>query len=162
MNITIRTKTAADLEAISADLEGRLEVVIDDAGEDCSVADDIRHVINALDQAVTAQGEIGDITLELSHAQVEELQTTFENCDTYEDFAGEIVVPTIRQVTEARWGGLDAEILDMPIDAGCAIDCMKVIRAADALLDLLQSISPFQQQAIVDAAEHQCRVYYFG
>lgn len=74
---------------------------------------------------------------------------------------------TVQESIPARWVDfLESEILGMNAEDGCALDCLRVIRAADALLDLCADLEVIDDGAhavmVREAAAAQCGVFYFG
>lgn len=53
---------------------------------------------------------------------------------------------------------LGPELLALPAECAVAEDCLKVIEAANNLIDRCADVAP----KIYDAAAHQCRIFYFG
>ena len=91
MTPTIQIRDEDTLGTLFADLEGRLEVVIDDCGEDCPVAEDIVTAIAFLANASVAN--VFPINAQVDDASVlEQLRISLEGGEEMDGdkFAGSI------------------------------------------------------------------------
>lgn len=154
MNITLIINSQDDLDFLREDLSGRADNHRDE-GEH-KLSDYAFAAMNALPNDFQKE-----VALDLTEDQIEQLEYSLENCA---DLGVSISVkaPTLRSQTLDRWHDLEDEILDMTTGDNCGFDCMRVISAADALLDVLTDCSVAERDAVVAAAMHQARVYYFG
>jgi hypothetical protein len=68
----------------------------------------------------------------------------------------------LSEILSSRWMHFDSDILGMDETDGCAIDCLRVIRAADDLIRLMPDCDSCEIVGVIQAATHQVDVLYFG
>jgi len=69
---------------------------------------------------------------------------------------------TVRDVCNGRWfDTVTPEVLDCPAHSAVGADSLRVMRATDALIELMPDAAEFHNDMITGAAK-QCRVFCFG
>lgn len=70
---------------------------------------------------------------------------------------------TVREIVPSHWHDLDADILDMLAEDGCAASVLATIQACDAFIRFTpDAVTSTQRHAFVTIAKRQCRIFYFG
>lgn len=56
----------------------------------------------------------------------------------------------------------DKELLEMPVNSGCGIDCADLLVKANAMLECMRDADRSEKNAILRAVKHQLDVFYYG